>query len=41
MTIDVVVVESLDDVKTSFREVPVKEESFSDLNLYLLIVLSQ
>ncbi len=36
MSMDVVVVESLDDIKTSFREVPVKEESFSDLNLYLL-----
>ncbi|XP_042588343.1 protocadherin alpha-2-like isoform X5 [Cyprinus carpio] len=39
MSIDVVVVESLDDIKTSFREVPVKEESFSDLNLYLLIAI--
>uniref|UniRef100_A0A673FEQ6 Protocadherin 1 alpha 6 n=1 Tax=Sinocyclocheilus rhinocerous TaxID=307959 RepID=A0A673FEQ6_9TELE len=29
----------LDDIKTSFREVPVKEESFSDLNLYLLIAI--
>ncbi|XP_043106918.1 protocadherin alpha-8-like isoform X2 [Puntigrus tetrazona] len=37
MSMDVVVVESLDDIKTSFREVPVKEESFSDLNLYLLV----
>ncbi len=26
-------------IKTSFREVPVKEESFSDLNLYLLIAI--
>uniref|UniRef100_A0A671QIP4 Cadherin domain-containing protein n=1 Tax=Sinocyclocheilus anshuiensis TaxID=1608454 RepID=A0A671QIP4_9TELE len=39
MSMDVVVVESLDDIKTSFREVPVKEESFSDLNLYLLIAI--
>uniref|UniRef100_A0A673KMY3 Protocadherin 1 alpha 6 n=1 Tax=Sinocyclocheilus rhinocerous TaxID=307959 RepID=A0A673KMY3_9TELE len=39
MSMDVVVVESLDDIKTSFTEVPVKEESFSDLNLYLLIAI--
>ncbi|XP_059396101.1 protocadherin gamma-A4-like isoform X27 [Carassius carassius] len=39
MSMDVVVVESLDDIKTSLREVPVKEESFSDLNLYLLIAI--
>ncbi len=39
MSMDVVVVESLDDIQTSFREVPVKEESFSDLNLYLLIAI--
>uniref|UniRef100_A0A672S2B1 Cadherin domain-containing protein n=1 Tax=Sinocyclocheilus grahami TaxID=75366 RepID=A0A672S2B1_SINGR len=39
MSMDVVVVESLDDIKTSFREVPVKDESFSDLNLYLLIAI--
>ncbi|XP_056322244.1 protocadherin alpha-3-like isoform X23 [Danio aesculapii] len=39
MSMDVVVLESLDDIKTSFREVPVKEESFSDLNLYLLIAI--
>ncbi|XP_039531875.1 protocadherin alpha-3-like [Pimephales promelas] len=39
MSMDVVVVESLDDIKTSFREVPVKEESFSDLNVYLLIAI--
>ncbi|KAL1266745.1 hypothetical protein QQF64_002420 [Cirrhinus molitorella] len=39
MSMDVVVVESLDDIKISFIEVPVKEESFSDLNLYLLIAI--
>uniref|UniRef100_A0A673FMN3 Cadherin domain-containing protein n=1 Tax=Sinocyclocheilus rhinocerous TaxID=307959 RepID=A0A673FMN3_9TELE len=39
MSMDVVVVESLDDIKTSFREVTAKEESFSDLNLYLLIAI--
>ncbi|XP_056322636.1 protocadherin alpha-2-like [Danio aesculapii] len=39
MSMDVVVLESLDGIKTSFREVPVKEESFSDLNLYLLIAI--
>ncbi|XP_048033132.1 protocadherin alpha-8-like isoform X4 [Megalobrama amblycephala] len=39
MSMDVVVVENLDDIKTSFREIPVKEESFSDLNVYLLIAI--
>ncbi|XP_057177603.1 protocadherin gamma-B1-like isoform X31 [Triplophysa rosa] len=39
MSMDVVVMESIDDIKTSFKQVPVKEESFSDLNLYLLIAI--
>ncbi|XP_065131006.1 protocadherin alpha-8-like isoform X12 [Paramisgurnus dabryanus] len=39
VSIDVVVVESGGDVKTQFRHVPLKEESFSDLNLYLLIAI--
>ncbi|XP_051506092.1 protocadherin alpha-3-like [Myxocyprinus asiaticus] len=39
VSIDVVVVESTGDVKTQFRHVPMKEESFSDLNLYLLIAI--
>ncbi|KAI7793302.1 protocadherin alpha-2-like isoform X30 [Triplophysa rosa] len=39
MSMDVVVMESMNDIKTSFRQVPVKEESFSDLNLYLLIAI--
>ncbi|XP_073677257.1 protocadherin alpha-3-like [Garra rufa] len=39
VSIDVVVVESAGDVKTPFRHAPVKEESFSDLNLYLLIAI--
>ncbi|XP_063732782.1 protocadherin alpha-2-like [Eleginops maclovinus] len=37
VSIDVVVVESTADIQTQFRHVPIKEESFSDLNLYLLI----
>ncbi|XP_065131402.1 protocadherin alpha-2-like [Paramisgurnus dabryanus] len=37
VSIDVVVVENTGDVKTQFRHVPLKEESFSNLNLYLLI----
>ncbi|XP_036403731.1 protocadherin alpha-8-like isoform X6 [Megalops cyprinoides] len=37
VSIDVVVVESTGEIQTSFRQLPVKEESFSDLNLYLLI----
>ncbi|XP_051540578.1 protocadherin alpha-2-like [Myxocyprinus asiaticus] len=39
MSMDVVVVESVDDIKTSLSPVPVKEDSFSDLNLYLLIAI--
>ncbi|XP_036380424.1 protocadherin alpha-8-like isoform X3 [Megalops cyprinoides] len=38
-SIDVVVVEGTDDIQTSFRQLPMKEESFSDLNLYLLIAI--
>ncbi|KAG5844869.1 hypothetical protein ANANG_G00167630 [Anguilla anguilla] len=39
MSIDVVVVESAGEIQTSFRQLPVKEETFSDLNLYLLIAI--
>ncbi|XP_068596842.1 protocadherin alpha-3-like [Brachionichthys hirsutus] len=39
VSIDVVVVESTADIQTPFRHVPIKEESFSDLNLYLLIAI--
>ncbi|KAI4887262.1 hypothetical protein NFI96_029832 [Prochilodus magdalenae] len=39
VTVEVVVVESLDSVQPSLRQVPVKEEGFSDLNLYLLIAI--
>ncbi|XP_056592782.1 protocadherin alpha-8-like isoform X2 [Triplophysa dalaica] len=39
MSMDVVVMESMDEIKTSFRQVPVKEEGFSDLNLYLFIAI--
>uniref|UniRef100_A0A4W4E9P2 Protocadherin gamma-C3 n=1 Tax=Electrophorus electricus TaxID=8005 RepID=A0A4W4E9P2_ELEEL len=39
VTVDVVVVESMDDVRPSLRQVPIKEDSFSDLNLYLLIAI--
>ncbi|XP_052471543.1 protocadherin alpha-3 isoform X4 [Carassius gibelio] len=39
VSIDVVVVESAGDVKTTFRHAPIREESFSDLNLYLLIAI--
>ncbi|KAM4621342.1 protocadherin alpha-8-like [Polymixia lowei] len=37
VSIDVVVVENAGDVQTQSRHVPIKEESFSDLNTYLLI----
>ncbi|XP_063731799.1 protocadherin alpha-5-like isoform X3 [Eleginops maclovinus] len=39
VSIDVVVVENTADIQTQFRNVPIKEESFSDLNLYLLIAI--
>ncbi|XP_076020960.1 protocadherin alpha-3-like [Genypterus blacodes] len=39
VSIDMVVVESTADIQTQFRHVPMKEESFSDLNLYLLIAI--
>ncbi|XP_034545028.1 protocadherin alpha-8-like isoform X17 [Notolabrus celidotus] len=37
VSIDVVVVENAADIQTQFRHVTIKEESFSSLNLYLLI----
>ncbi|XP_034546170.1 protocadherin alpha-3-like [Notolabrus celidotus] len=37
VSIDVLVVESTADIQTQFRHVTIKEESFSSLNLYLLI----
>ncbi|XP_030595794.1 protocadherin alpha-3-like isoform X11 [Archocentrus centrarchus] len=39
VSIDVVVVESSSEIQTQFRHVPIKEDSFSDLNLYLLIAI--
>ncbi|XP_072515626.1 protocadherin alpha-2-like [Salminus brasiliensis] len=39
VSVDVVVVESLDSMHPSLRQVPMKEEGFSDLNLYLLIAI--
>ncbi|XP_061582439.1 protocadherin alpha-3-like [Cololabis saira] len=39
VSIDVVVVENTDDIQTPFRHVPLKEDNFSDLNLYLLIAI--
>nr|XP_061793159.1 protocadherin alpha-2-like [Nerophis lumbriciformis] len=39
VSIDVVVLESPADTHTQFRHVPIKEESFSDLHLYLLIAI--
>ncbi|XP_041709830.2 protocadherin alpha-4 isoform X13 [Coregonus clupeaformis] len=40
VSIDVVVVESTGEIQTQYRNVPRKEESFSDLNLYLLISIA-
>ncbi|XP_036380434.1 protocadherin alpha-3-like isoform X13 [Megalops cyprinoides] len=39
VSIDVVVVESTEEIQTSLKRLPIKEESFSDLNLYLLIAI--
>ncbi|KAM4586812.1 protocadherin alpha-2-like isoform 3-T3 [Fundulus diaphanus] len=39
VSVEVMVVESTADVQTQFRHVPIKEDSFSDLNLYLLIAI--
>ncbi|XP_024139810.2 protocadherin alpha-2 [Oryzias melastigma] len=39
VSIEVVVLESSADMQTPFRHVPLKEDSFSDLNLYLLIAI--
>ncbi|KAL7858447.1 hypothetical protein AOLI_G00185490 [Acnodon oligacanthus] len=39
VSVDVVVVESTSDIQTQFKRAPIKEESFSDLNLYLLIAI--
>uniref|UniRef100_A0A3P8T7C8 Cadherin domain-containing protein n=1 Tax=Amphiprion percula TaxID=161767 RepID=A0A3P8T7C8_AMPPE len=39
VSVEVVVVESTADIQTQFRHVPIKEDSFSDLNLYLLIAI--
>ncbi|XP_062332866.1 protocadherin alpha-3-like [Osmerus eperlanus] len=40
VSIDVVVVENTGEIQTQFRHVPLTEESFSDLNLYLLIAIA-
>ncbi|XP_063046836.1 protocadherin alpha-3-like [Engraulis encrasicolus] len=40
VSIDVVVMENADELKTQFRHVPVKDETFSDLNLYLLVAIA-
>ncbi|XP_026886490.2 protocadherin alpha-2-like [Electrophorus electricus] len=39
MSIDVVVLENIDLMNTPLRNLPVKEDTFSDLNLYLLIAI--
>ncbi|XP_076149213.1 protocadherin alpha-3-like [Alosa pseudoharengus] len=39
VSIDVVVVERASEIQTKFRHVPVKDDTFSDLNLYLLIAI--
>ncbi|XP_076149210.1 protocadherin alpha-3-like [Alosa pseudoharengus] len=39
VSIDVVVAETIGDIKTQFMNVPVKDDTFSKLNLYLLIAI--
>ncbi|XP_058263970.1 protocadherin alpha-8-like isoform X4 [Hemibagrus wyckioides] len=39
VSIDVVVVESTGDIKTQLKPTQIKEDSFSDLNMYLLIAI--
>ncbi|XP_061581261.1 protocadherin alpha-2-like isoform X14 [Cololabis saira] len=39
MSIDVVVIENTADIQTQLRNVPLKEDNFTDLNLYLLIAI--
>ncbi|XP_028816560.1 protocadherin alpha-3-like [Denticeps clupeoides] len=39
VSIEVAVVENTGDLQTQFSHVPLKEDSFSDLNLYLLVAL--
>ncbi|XP_053334242.1 protocadherin alpha-2-like isoform X6 [Clarias gariepinus] len=39
VSIDAVVVDSIDVIKTRFKHAPIKEDSFSDLNKYLLIAI--
>ncbi|XP_048088044.1 protocadherin alpha-3-like isoform X6 [Alosa alosa] len=40
VSIDVVVMESTGEIQTQFRHTPVKDDTFSDLNLYLLIAIA-
>ncbi|XP_028816771.1 protocadherin alpha-8-like [Denticeps clupeoides] len=39
VSIDIAVVENTGETRTQFRHVPTKDETFSDLNLYLLIAI--
>ncbi|XP_060771157.1 protocadherin alpha-2-like [Neoarius graeffei] len=39
VSVDVVVVESTSDIKTQLKHAPIKEDTFSDLNMYLLIAI--
>ncbi|KAM9497106.1 protocadherin alpha-5-like isoform 8-T8 [Clarias gariepinus] len=40
VTLDIVVVENTGDVQTHFKRLPIKDDSFSDLNIYLLIAIA-
>ena len=40
VSIDVVVVESSSDIQTQFKHMPRKDDTFSDMNLYLLIAIA-
>ncbi|XP_061090078.1 protocadherin alpha-8-like [Conger conger] len=39
VSVDVVVVESTGEIQTSFTNVPIKDDGFSDFNLYLMIAI--
>ncbi|XP_041929678.1 protocadherin alpha-8-like isoform X27 [Alosa sapidissima] len=40
VSIDVVVSENTGEIRTQFRHIPIKDDTFSDLNLYLLIAIA-
>ncbi|XP_026886488.2 protocadherin alpha-2-like [Electrophorus electricus] len=39
VSVEILVLENIDELQTSIRHVPIREEGFTDLNLYLLIAI--